>query len=98
MQEGFTFCDVFCFIDYNQGHSFARCNSDVVLVFLERFSSAECSDLVMFVCIGLLVKVLRICHSSSEVFLDGMFSGVTADLGLSVVKTSLQVLVASWRG
>ena len=25
-----------------------------------RFSSAKCSDLVMFVCIGLLVKVLRI--------------------------------------
>ena len=25
-----------------------------------RFSSAKCSNLVMFVCIGLLVKVLRI--------------------------------------
>ena len=31
----------------------------MVLVF-PRFSSAKCSDLVMFVCIGLLVKVFRI--------------------------------------
>ena len=29
-----------------------------------RFSSAKCSDLVMFVCIGLLVKVLRILLTS----------------------------------
>ena len=29
-----------------------------------RFSSAECSDLVLFVCIGLLVKVLRILLTS----------------------------------
>ena len=27
-----------------------------------RFSSAKCSDLVMFVCIGLLLKVLRMLH------------------------------------
>ena len=29
-----------------------------------RFSSAKCSDLVMFVCIGLLVKVLIILLTS----------------------------------
>ena len=29
-----------------------------------RFSSAKCSALVMFVCIGLLVKVLRILLTS----------------------------------
>ena len=26
----------------------------------QRFSSGKCSDLVMFVCVGLLVKMLRI--------------------------------------
>ena len=31
---------------------------------LLRFSSAKCSDLVMFVCIGLLVKVFRILLTS----------------------------------
>ena len=31
------------------------------------FSSAKCSDLVMFVCIGLLVKVLRILDTMVEV-------------------------------
>ena len=34
-----------------------------VLVFL-RFSSTKCSDLVMYVCIGLLMKVLRILLTS----------------------------------
>ena len=29
-----------------------------------RFSSAKCSDLVVFVCIGLLVKVFRILLTS----------------------------------
>ena len=29
-----------------------------------RFSSAKCSDLVMFVCIGLFVKVFRILLTS----------------------------------
>ena len=29
-----------------------------------RFSSAKCSDLVMFLCVGLLVKVLRILLTS----------------------------------
>ena len=29
-----------------------------------RFSSAKCSDLVMFICIGLLVKVFRILLTS----------------------------------
>ena len=29
-----------------------------------RFSSAKCSDLVIYVCIGLLVKVLRILLTS----------------------------------
>ena len=29
-----------------------------------RFSSTKCSDLVMFVCIGLLVRVLRILLTS----------------------------------
>ena len=36
---------------------FVSCNNDAILVFPE-ILSAKCSDLVMFVCIGLLVKVL----------------------------------------
>ena len=84
---------------------------------LLRFSSAECSDLVMFVCIGVgvknsiesMVEPLQSTPFSSPAWraatvvvdmysLMRMVSRVTANFGLFVVKTFLQVLVPSLRG
>ena len=60
---GLHICDVFCFIHYNQATPLSAVTMMQSSSFL-RFSSAKCSALVMFVCIGLLVKVLRILLTS----------------------------------
>ena len=92
---------LFCFIHYNQGHTFFSCNNDVVLVFPEIFKySMFCfGDICMYWFIGVGVMNfidIMIEATAVNIFeftcLDSCHSS-SGDVFFDGVKTFLQVLV-----